>query len=106
MVRPPLPWLSGLSPVASRNRLSRVVRGWPERTTRGTVGGGLRRQGVDQAGWRVVEDDFDLVFDGDEVVQHAFADHAAAGQDADAVADFLDLFEQVGREDDGFAEAS
>ena len=55
-------------------------------------------------GWRgVFDDELGLVFHADEIFERAFADHFASGHDADAVADFLDLLEEVRGEEDGFA---
>lgn len=51
----------------------------------------------------VFDDEFGLVFHRDEIAKRAFADHFAAGHDADAVADFLNLLEEVRGEKDGLA---
>jgi len=51
----------------------------------------------------VFDDELGLVFDAHEVFERAFADHFASGHDADAVADFLNLLEEVRGEEDGLA---
>ena len=43
----------------------------------------------------VAQDDLGLVLDGDEVLQRALADDLPPEDDPDAVADLLDLLEQV-----------
>ena len=71
------------------------------------LGGGLLgdegADGGEDFGGGVAEEDFGLVFDAHEIGEEAFADEFAFVDDADAVADFLDLFEEVGGEDDGDA---
>ena len=51
----------------------------------------------------VFDDELGLIFHADEVVERAFADHFTAGHDADAVADFLHLLEEVRGEEDSLA---
>ena len=70
------------------------------------AGGGLGDEVLDlrgEFGRGVFDDELGLVFHAHEVVKRAFADHFAAGHDTDAVADFLDLLEEVGGEEDGLA---
>ena len=51
------------------------------------------------SGIGVLEHDFRLVLDRDQIFQPAFADHPALENDADVIADFLHLFEQVGAQE-------
>jgi hypothetical protein len=89
--------------VTSRKKFSRVVCGL--RSARMRAPDWARRVWIwrEDFGGGVFEDDLGLVFDGDEVVEPALADEDALVEDADAVADFLDLAQEVGAEQDGDA---
>ena len=58
---------------------------------------------VEQFGGGVFEHHFGLVFEGDELIEGALLEHFTLMDDANGVADFLDLFEEVGAEKDGDA---
>ena len=58
---------------------------------------------VAKVGSRVLDQEFCLTGDTGEDIQRTFADEPSLRQNADAVADFLDLLQQMGSQQDGLA---